>query len=53
MLLAASLFSSEIAFHTFTDNAAFQMLAPIGGALMIGSWLLLAGLAIAEALGKR
>jgi len=53
MLLAASLFSGEIAFHTFTDNASFQMLAPIGGTLMISSWLLLAGLAIAEALGKR
>jgi uncharacterized membrane protein YgdD (TMEM256/DUF423 family) len=42
MLLAASLFSGEIAFHTFTDNASFQMLAPVGGSLMIVSWLLVA-----------
>jgi uncharacterized membrane protein YgdD (TMEM256/DUF423 family) len=42
MLLAASLFSGEIAFHTFTDNASFQFLAPVGGTLMIVSWLMLA-----------
>jgi uncharacterized membrane protein YgdD (TMEM256/DUF423 family) len=42
MLLAASLFSGEIAFHTFTDNASFQFLAPIGGSGMILSWLLVA-----------
>ncbi len=53
MLLAASLFSGEIAFHTFTDNASFQFLAPIGGTLMIVGWLLVAVAAIAEALGKR
>jgi uncharacterized membrane protein YgdD (TMEM256/DUF423 family) len=41
MLLAASLFSGEIAFHTFTDNASFQFLAPIGGSGLIASWLLL------------
>jgi uncharacterized membrane protein YgdD (TMEM256/DUF423 family) len=42
MLLAASLFSGEIAFHTFTGNASFQFLAPIGGSGMILSWLLVA-----------
>jgi uncharacterized membrane protein YgdD (TMEM256/DUF423 family) len=42
MLLAASLFSGEIAFHTFTDNASFQFLAPVGGSGMILSWLLVA-----------
>ncbi len=42
MLLAASLFSGEIAFHTFADNASFQFLAPIGGTGMIASWLLVA-----------
>jgi uncharacterized membrane protein YgdD (TMEM256/DUF423 family) len=42
MLLAASLFAGEIAFHTFTGNASFQFLAPIGGSGMILSWLLVA-----------
>ncbi len=43
MLLAASLFSGEIAFHTFTGDASLQFLAPVGGSLMIASWLLVAG----------
>jgi uncharacterized membrane protein YgdD (TMEM256/DUF423 family) len=42
MLLAATLFSGEIAFHTFTGDAWFQFLAPVGGTLMIASWLLVA-----------
>ncbi|MFA5958874.1 DUF423 domain-containing protein [Hyphomicrobium sp.] len=42
MLFAASLFSGEIAFYTFTDNASFQFLAPIGGTGLIASWLLVA-----------
>jgi len=42
MLLAASLFAGEIAFHTFTDNASFQFLAPIGGSGMILSWIVVA-----------
>jgi uncharacterized membrane protein YgdD (TMEM256/DUF423 family) len=53
MLAAASLFSGEIAFHTFTGNASFQMLAPVGGSLMIASWLGVAGLALAGAFRKR
>lgn len=53
MLFAASLFTGEIAFHTFTNDATYQMLAPVGGSLMILSWLLVALLAIAEALAKR
>lgn len=53
MLAAASLFSGEIAFHTLTGNASFQMLAPTGGTLMIVSWLIIAVLAIAGARGKR
>jgi uncharacterized membrane protein YgdD (TMEM256/DUF423 family) len=53
MLLAASLFSGEIAFHTLTGNASFQMLAPTGGTLMIVSWLAVVALAILGALGKR
>lgn len=42
MLLAASLFAGEIALHTFTDNASFRFLAPVGGSGMILSWLLVA-----------
>jgi uncharacterized membrane protein YgdD (TMEM256/DUF423 family) len=42
MLLAASVFTGEIAFHTFTDNASFRFLAPIGGSGMILSWVLVA-----------
>ncbi len=42
MLLAATVFSGEIAFHTFTGDASLQFLAPIGGTLMIASWLLVA-----------
>ncbi|WP_045836682.1 DUF423 domain-containing protein [Hyphomicrobium sp. 99] len=53
MLFAASLFTGEIAYHTFSSDASFQMLAPVGGSLMIVSWLLVACLAIAEALAKR
>ena len=53
MLLAASVFTGEIAFHTFSGDASFQMLAPVGGTLMIVSWVLVACLSIAEALVKR
>ena len=42
MLFSATLFSGEIAFHTFTDIASLQFLAPIGGSGMILSWLLVA-----------
>jgi uncharacterized membrane protein YgdD (TMEM256/DUF423 family) len=42
MLLGATLFCGEIAFHTFTANAALQALAPVGGTIMIASWALLA-----------
>lgn len=53
MLAAASLFGGEIAFHTLTGNASFQMLAPVGGTLMIASWIGLAVLALTNAFGKR
>jgi uncharacterized membrane protein YgdD (TMEM256/DUF423 family) len=53
MLAAVTLFSGEIAFHTLTGNAAFQMLAPVGGSLTILSWVAVAVLAILSALGKR
>ncbi len=46
MLLAATLFSGEIAFHTFTGDASLQCLPPFGGTVRIASWLMvpLAGL---------
>lgn len=53
MLAGTSIFGGEIAFHTLMENAAFQMLAPVGGALMIASWLGLAVLAFVNAFGKR
>jgi uncharacterized membrane protein YgdD (TMEM256/DUF423 family) len=52
MLAGASIFGGEIAFHTLTGNASFQMLAPVGGTLMIASWLGLAVLALANAFRK-
>jgi uncharacterized membrane protein YgdD (TMEM256/DUF423 family) len=53
MLAAASIFAGEIAFHAFTGNASFQMLAPVGGTLMITSWLCIAVLAIAAVRAER
>ena len=53
MLLGASLFSGVIAYSAFMDDASFQGMAPVGGTLMIVSWLIIACLAIAEALAKR
>jgi uncharacterized membrane protein YgdD (TMEM256/DUF423 family) len=53
MLAAASLFSGEIAFHTLTGDASFQMLAPVGGTTMIASWIGVAVLGIMGALAQR
>lgn len=53
MLAGASIFSGEIAYHTIIDDASFQMLAPIGGTLMMVSWLVVTVLAIAGAWRKR
>jgi uncharacterized membrane protein YgdD (TMEM256/DUF423 family) len=53
MLAAASLFSGDIALHTLADTHIFPMAAPTGGSLLIASWLIVAGLAIAAAPGKR
>jgi uncharacterized membrane protein YgdD (TMEM256/DUF423 family) len=47
MLTGASIFSGEIAYHTIIGDATFQMLAPIGGTLMMVSWLVVTVLAIA------
>ncbi|MFT3730359.1 MAG: DUF423 domain-containing protein [Hyphomicrobium sp.] len=52
MLFAASLFSGEIAFHTFTGNASLRFLAPVGGSGMILSWLLVAVAGLFSARGK-
>ena len=53
MLLGASIFSGVIAYRAFLDDASFQGMAPVGGTLMIVSWLIIACLGIAEALAKR
>ena len=46
MLAGASIFSGQIAYHTIFDDATFQMLTPIGGTLMMLSWLIVTVLAI-------
>ena len=46
MLTGASIFSGEIAYHTITGDASFQLLAPTGGTLMMLSWLIVTVLAI-------
>jgi uncharacterized membrane protein YgdD (TMEM256/DUF423 family) len=48
MLAGALIFSGEIAFHALSGDASFQMLAPVGGTLMIVSWIAVAVLAIAQ-----
>jgi uncharacterized membrane protein YgdD (TMEM256/DUF423 family) len=47
MLGAASLFSGDIALHTLSGTHVFPMAAPTGGSLLIASWLIVAGLAVA------
>ena len=47
MLAAVSLFSGDIALHTLADAHVFPLAAPTGGSLLIASWLIVAGLAIA------
>jgi len=47
MLAAASLFSGDVALHTLSGTHVFPMAAPTGGSLLIASWLIVAGLAIA------
>jgi uncharacterized membrane protein YgdD (TMEM256/DUF423 family) len=47
MLGAATLFSGDIALHTLADTHVFPFAAPTGGSLLIASWLIVAGLAIA------
>ncbi|MFT3728757.1 MAG: DUF423 domain-containing protein [Terricaulis sp.] len=42
ILLGANIFAGEIYFSSFKGDHGFAFLAPIGGALMIGGWVLLA-----------
>jgi uncharacterized membrane protein YgdD (TMEM256/DUF423 family) len=42
VLLGANLFAGEIYFTSFTSGAGLRLLAPIGGAMVIAGWVLLA-----------
>lgn len=42
ILLGANIFAGEIYFSSFGQDHSFAFLAPVGGALMIGGWVLLA-----------
>jgi uncharacterized membrane protein YgdD (TMEM256/DUF423 family) len=53
MLAAVALFSGTIAANTLSPFSAPVMLAPIGGSLTILSWVLVAILAVREALAVR
>ena len=53
MLFAATLFSGDIALQTFAGRHIFPMAAPVGGSLLIASWLLVALLAAWAARGAR
>lgn len=48
MLGAVSLFSGDIALHTLSGAHIFPKAAPVGGSLLIASWLGLALLAAVE-----
>lgn len=37
--LGAMLFGGSLYFYAWTEQAAFAMVTPVGGALMIGGWL--------------
>jgi uncharacterized membrane protein YgdD (TMEM256/DUF423 family) len=49
MLLGSSFFSGEIALHELAGEQPLPMLAPIGGSLMIASWLAMACVAVLSA----
>ena len=53
MLAAASLFSAEVALFTLTGRHIFPYAAPTGGSLLILSWLIVTGLAVAGWLRNR
>jgi uncharacterized membrane protein YgdD (TMEM256/DUF423 family) len=45
MLASVSLFSGDIALNTLAGRHLFPMAAPIGGSLLIASWIVVAGVA--------
>jgi uncharacterized membrane protein YgdD (TMEM256/DUF423 family) len=47
MLFAVSLFGGDVAFHTLAGTHLFPMAAPIGGSLLIASWLFVAAIGFA------
>jgi uncharacterized membrane protein YgdD (TMEM256/DUF423 family) len=44
MLFAATLFGGDVTLHTLTGSHLFPMAAPIGGSLLIASWLFVAAI---------
>jgi uncharacterized membrane protein YgdD (TMEM256/DUF423 family) len=50
MQAGVALFSAELAMRAFTDDRIFAFAAPIGGSIMLLSWL---GLALIFAIGVR
>lgn len=53
MLASVGLFSGDIALNTLAGRHLFAMAAPIGGSLLIGSWVVAAIVAAREALRSR
>lgn len=53
LALGAGLFGGDVALRALSDHRLFPMAAPIGGSILIGSWLVLAILALAGRLGAR
>jgi uncharacterized membrane protein YgdD (TMEM256/DUF423 family) len=53
MLAAVTIFGGDIATNTLGEFHLFPMAAPIGGSLLIASWVLLAIVALASALSRR
>ena len=53
MLASVSLFSGDIAVNTLLGFHLFPMAAPVGGSLLILSWIALAIVALAAAFSRR
>ena len=53
LTFGAGLFGGDVALRALSDHRLFPMAAPIGGSILIGSWLVLAVLAIAGRVGSR
>jgi uncharacterized membrane protein YgdD (TMEM256/DUF423 family) len=52
-VLGAALFATDLALRAFVGHRLFPMAAPSGGTLLIASWLVLSGSAIAARLRGR